>query len=39
MTSDEMRAVLEMTTNYSFDYLQSLSYEELKRIYNEKRSD
>jgi hypothetical protein len=39
MTSDEMRAVLEMTTNYSFDYLQSLSYEELERIYNEKRSD
>jgi hypothetical protein len=39
MTSDEIRAILELTTNYSFAYLQSLSYEELKRIYNEKRSD
>ncbi|WP_275677145.1 hypothetical protein [Neobacillus drentensis] len=36
MTSDELRALLEMTTNYSFDYLQSLTYEELLKIYEVK---
>jgi hypothetical protein len=40
MTSDELRAVLEMITHYSFDYLQSLNKEQLERIYAEKtRSD
>jgi hypothetical protein len=39
MTSDELRAVLEMTTRYSFDYLQSLSKEELERIYDEKQKE
>jgi hypothetical protein len=36
MSSDEMRAVLEMTTNYSFEYLQSLSKEKLTKLYEEK---
>jgi hypothetical protein len=36
MTSHELRTVLEMITNYSFDYLQSLSYEQLLRIYEDK---
>ena len=36
MTSDELRALLEMTTNYSFEYLQSLNYEQLLRIYEDK---
>jgi hypothetical protein len=36
MTSHELRTVLEMITNYSFDYLQSLTYEELLRIYEDK---
>jgi hypothetical protein len=39
VTTDELRAVLEMITNYSFDYLQSLTKEELEKIYNDKRSD
>jgi hypothetical protein len=39
MTSDELRAILEMTTNYSIEYLQSLTKEKLEKIYNEKRSD
>lgn len=37
MTSDELRALLEMITNYSFDYLQSLSHEELLKLYQEKQ--
>jgi hypothetical protein len=36
MTSDEMRSVLAMTTGYSFEYLQSLNHEELKKLYEEK---
>jgi hypothetical protein len=36
MTSHELRTVLEMITNYSFDYLQSLTYEKLLRIYEDK---
>lgn len=36
MTSDELRSVLEMITNYSFDYLQSLSREQLLKIYEDK---
>jgi hypothetical protein len=36
MTSHELRTVLEMITNYSFDYLQSLTYEQLLRIYEDK---
>jgi hypothetical protein len=36
MTSDELRAILEMITHYSFEYLQSLNYEQLLRIYEDK---
>lgn len=36
MTSDELRTILEMITNYSFDYLQSLNKEQLQKIYEEK---
>ena len=36
MTSDELRALLEMITNYSFEYLQSLNLEQLTKIYEEK---
>jgi hypothetical protein len=36
MTADELRALLEMTTRYSFDYLQSLTKEQLQRLYEEK---
>jgi DNA-dependent RNA polymerase auxiliary subunit epsilon len=39
MTSDELRALLEMTTNYSFEYLQSLSKEQLEKIYEAKTND
>jgi hypothetical protein len=37
MKSDELRAILEMITNYSFEYLQSLTYEELLKLYEERR--
>ena len=36
MNSDELRAVLAMTTNYSFEYLQSLTQEQLQKIYEDK---
>jgi hypothetical protein len=39
MTSDELRSILCMTTNYSYAYLQSLTKEELEKIYQDKRSD
>lgn len=38
MNSDELRALLEMITHYSFDYLQSLEKEQLEKIYKEKTS-
>lgn len=38
MTSVELRAILEMITNYSFDYLQSLNQEQLQKIYDEKNA-
>lgn len=38
MTSDELRTILELTTKYSFDYLQSLSKEQLQKIYEEKQN-
>jgi hypothetical protein len=36
MTSDELRALLELMTNYSFEYLQSLDKEQLQKLYEEK---
>jgi hypothetical protein len=39
MTSHELRTVLEMITNYSFEYLQSLTYEELVKLYEDKTHD
>jgi hypothetical protein len=36
MTADELRAILEMTTRYSFEYLQSLDKEQLKKLLEEK---
>jgi hypothetical protein len=39
MTSHELRTILEMITNYSFDYLQSLTYDELIKIYEVKTND
>lgn len=37
MTRDEMISVLEMISNYSYEYLKSLSPEALKKLYEEKR--
>jgi hypothetical protein len=39
MTSHELRTILEMITNYSFDYLQSLTYDKLIKIYEDKTND
>jgi hypothetical protein len=39
MTSDELRAVLELITNFSFDYLQSLNKEQLQKLYEERTHD
>jgi hypothetical protein len=39
MTADELRAVLEMTTRYSFEYLQSLTKEQLEKIYEDKQKE
>jgi hypothetical protein len=39
MTSDELRAVLEMTTRYSYEYLQSLTKEQLERIFEDKKKE
>jgi hypothetical protein len=36
MNSDELRSLLTMITQYSFEYLQSLNKEQLQRIYEEK---
>jgi hypothetical protein len=36
MSSDELRSILAMITNYSFEYLQSLNKEQLEKIYKEK---
>jgi hypothetical protein len=36
MSSDELRSVLSMITQYSFEYLQSLNKEQLEKIYKEK---
>lgn len=36
MTRDEMIAVLEIKTNYSYEYLKSLSPEALEKLYKEK---
>ncbi|MGX1430776.1 hypothetical protein ACUXCC_002014 [Cytobacillus horneckiae] len=37
MTKDELVFLLEMITNYSFEYLQTLDREQLQKIYEEKR--
>jgi len=37
MSRDEMISILEMVTNYSYEYLKSLSPEALKKLYEEKR--
>jgi hypothetical protein len=39
MNSDELRAELHIITGYSFEYLQTLTKDELERILKEKRSD
>jgi hypothetical protein len=36
VTADEMIAVLEMITRYSYEYLKSLTYEELEKLFKEK---
>jgi hypothetical protein len=36
MSSDEMRAILKMVTGYSFEYLQSLSKEQIEKLYQER---
>jgi len=36
MSSDELRSILAMITNYSFEYLQSLNKEQLEKIYEVK---
>jgi hypothetical protein len=36
MSSDELRSLLTMITNYSFEYLQSLNKEQLEKIYEAK---
>jgi hypothetical protein len=37
MTKDELISILEMITRYSYEYLKSLSLEELQKIYEDKR--
>lgn len=37
MTKQELISVLEMITNYSYEYLKSLEEEELQKIYDDKR--
>jgi len=37
MTRDEMISVLTILTDYSYEYLKSLSPEALKKLYEEKR--
>jgi hypothetical protein len=36
MNNDELRSLLAMITNYSFEYLQTLNKEQLEKIYKEK---
>jgi hypothetical protein len=36
MSSDELRSILSMITDYSFEYLQSLNKEQLQKIYEDK---
>lgn len=36
MTKDEYISVLEMITKFSYEYLKSLSKEELEKIYRER---
>jgi hypothetical protein len=36
MSSDELRSILAMLTNYSFEYLQTLNKEQLQKIYEAK---
>lgn len=36
MNRDEMTSVILIKTNYSFEYLQSLSNMDIERIYKEK---
>jgi hypothetical protein len=38
MTVDEMIVILEMTTRYSYEYLYSLTWEQLMRLYEEKNN-
>lgn len=37
MTKQELISVLELITNYSYEYLKSLDEEELQKIYDDKR--
>lgn len=37
MTKHELVSVLEMITNYSYEYLQSLDREQLQKIFDDKR--
>lgn len=36
MTKDELISVLEMITKFSYEYLKSLSKEELEKLYKER---
>lgn len=36
MSKDELISVLEMITKFSYEYLKSLSKEELEKIYKER---
>lgn len=36
MEAHELRSILEMITNYSYEYLQSLNKEQLLKIYEDK---
>lgn len=36
MTADELITILEMITRYSYEYLHSLTMEQLIRLYEEK---
>jgi hypothetical protein len=36
MTREELMTLLEICTNYSFEYLQTMSLEELRKLYEVK---
>lgn len=36
MTKDELITVLEMITKYSYEYLKSLSVEDLQKLYEDR---